>query len=71
MTLNILPRRRSWGFLSHDNLLFMTQAGPVFLFAGMALLACVRLRVTVLLLVSLHRVEATFAFLWNYLDLLN
>ena len=34
MTLNILPRRRSWGFLSHDNLLFMTQAGPVFLFAG-------------------------------------
>ena len=71
MTLNSLPRRRSWGFLPHDSLLFMTQAGPVFIFGGDGSFGVCSIEGHSINNCLLTPSRGHFCFLWNDLDLLN
>ena len=71
MTLNSLPRRRSWGFLPHDNLLFMTQAGSAFLFVGDGTFGVCSIEGHSINNFFLTPSRGHFCFLWNDLDLLN
>ena len=71
MTLNSLPRRRSWGFLSHDSLLFMTQAGPVFIFGGDGSFGVCSIEGHSINNCLLTSSRGHFCFLWNDLDLFN
>ena len=65
------PRIRSWGFLPQDSLLFMTQAGPVFLFVRDDAFDVCSIEGHSINNCFLTPSRGHFCFLWNGLDLLN